>query len=379
MKKIKREQLIKNIDEIIPYINNPRDNDAAVDAVASSIKNFGFNQPIAIDSNNEIIAGHTRYKAAKKLGIKEVPCVIIDDLTDEEVKAYRLADNKVAELAEWDIDLLNLELGELENANLEFNMEDFGFEIDLQGENEVIEDDFECELEEETNIKQGDIFQLGRHRLMCGDSTNRTDVQKLMGDNQADLLLTDPPYNIDYKELSKDRKIKNDKMSDEEFLNFLKKTIIKCPTAYVFCSWQYVHIFKKAMEELVMAPKAMIVWDKVNPAQNLDKYYKRHELILYYGKFGGEKTIRGDVWELKRQKNTVHPTMKPLELIGMILQDNPEAKNVVDVFGGSGTTLLACEELGRKCYMMEYEPKYCDVIIKRWEEFTGKEAIKINE
>lgn len=379
MKKIKREQLIKNIDEIIPYINNPRDNDAAVDAVASSIKNFGFNQPIAIDSNNEIIAGHTRYKAAKKLGIKEVPCVIIDDLTDEEVKAYRLADNKVAELAEWDIDLLNLELGELENANLEFNMEDFGFEIDLQGENEVIEDDFECELEEETNIKQGDIFQLGRHRLMCGDSTNRTDVQKLMGDNQADLLLTDPPYNIDYKELSKDRKIKNDKMSDEEFLNFLKKTIIKCPTAYVFCSWQYVHIFKKAMEELGMAPKAMIVWDKVNPAQNLDKYYKRHELILYYGKFGGEKTIRGDVWELKRQKNTVHPTMKPLELIGMILQDNPEAKNVVDVFGGSGTTLLACEELGRKCYMMEYEPKYCDVIIKRWEEFTGKEAIKINE
>lgn len=191
-------------------------------------------------------------------------------------------------------------------------------------------------------------------------------------------MVTDPPYNIDYKELSKDRKIKNDKMSDEEFLSFLKKTIIKCPTAYVFCSWQYVHIFKKAMEELGMAPKAMIVWDKVNPAQNLDKYYKRHELILYYGKFGGEKTIRGDVWELKRQKNTVHPTMKPLELIGMILQDNPEAKNVVDVFGGSGSTLIACEQTERNCLMMELDPKYCDVIIKRWEEFTGEEAIKIN-
>lgn len=193
MKKIKREQLIKNIDEIIPYINNPRDNDATVDAVASSIKNFGFNQPIAIDSNNEIIAGHTRYKAAKKLGIKEVPCVIIDDLTDEEVKAYRLADNKVAELAEWDIDLLNLELGELENANLEFNMEDFGFEIDLQGENEVIEDDFECELEEETSTKQGDIFQLGRHRLMCGDSTSLDDVKKLMGGEYSSRFISYRP------------------------------------------------------------------------------------------------------------------------------------------------------------------------------------------
>lgn len=371
--------IYKNVDELTPYANNPRNNDMAVDSVAKSIKEFGFKVPIIIDGDGEIVAGHTRLKASKKLGLKEVPCIVASDLTPEQVKAFRLADNKVSEFANWDLDLLNIELEELKDNSLDFAMDEFGFEIDLHDENEIIEDDFNCELEEETDIKQGDIFQLGRHRLMCGDSTNRKDVQKLMGDNQADLLLTDPPYNIDYKELSKDRKIKNDKMSDEEFLNFLKKTIIKCPTAYVFCSWQYVHIFKKAMEELGMAPKAMIVWDKVNPAQNLDKYYKRHELILYYGKFGGEKTIRGDVWELKRQKNTVHPTMKPLELIGMILQDNPEAKNVVDVFGGSGTTLLACEELGRKCYMMEYEPKYCDVIIKRWEEFTGEKAEKINE
>ena len=177
MDKLKIEY--KNVDDLIPYENNPRKNDNAVEAVAKSIKEFGFKVPIVIDSEGIIVAGHTRLKAAKELGLEEVPCIIADDLTPEQVKAFRLADNKLAELADWDFDLLNLELEELEDMN--FNMEDFGFEINLQEETKIIEDDFDCDLVEETDIKQGDIFQLGRHRLMCGDSTSLEDVQKLVG------------------------------------------------------------------------------------------------------------------------------------------------------------------------------------------------------
>lgn len=165
---------------MIPYANNPRNNDIAVEPLKNSIKEFGFKVPIIVDKDGEIVAGHTRLKAAKELKLEEVPCIIADDLTPEQVKAFRLADNKVGELAEWDFDLLDLELEELENVN--FDMEGFGFEFNLQKEEAgVIEDDFDCELEEETNIKQGDIFQLGRHRLMCGDSTSLEDVQKLAG------------------------------------------------------------------------------------------------------------------------------------------------------------------------------------------------------
>lgn len=190
---------------------------------------------------------------------------------------------------------------------------------------------------------------------------------------KADLVFTDPPYNINYQGVSDKRQIMNDKMSDEEFIKFLEKSIPKTDTVYVCCSWQYAHLFKKAMENIGMPPKAMIVWNKVNPAQHLDKYFKQHEIIWYYGKFGGEKTLRGDIWECKRQRNTVHPTMKPIELIAMALQDNPNKKIVYDGFGGSGSTLIACEQLGRKCYTMELDPKYCDVIIKRWETLTGKQ------
>ena len=153
---------------------------------------------------------------------------------------------------------------------------------------------------------------------------------------------------------------------------------MKTDTAYVCCSWQYSHLFKQAMENLGMPPKAMIVWNKVNPAQHLDKYFKQHEIIWYFGKFGGEKTLRGDIWECKRQKNTVHPTMKPIELIAMALNDNKDKKNVYDGFGSSGSTLIACEQLDRNCYMMELDPHYVDVIIARWEQFTGQKAVLLN-
>lgn len=363
------------LEELKPYEKNPRKNAEAVKYVAESIKQFGFKVPIVIDKNNVIVAGHTRYKAAKKLGIHEVPCIVADDLTDEQVKAFRLADNKVAEKAEWDFDLLFDELDSI----FDIDMESLGFEFDVEDEEpEVIEDDFDSELPEEPKAKLGDIYVLGNHRLMCGDSTSVTDVEKLMNGEKADMVFTDPPYNIDYKGVRDNRKIKNDKMEDDDFLDFLQQSIMVCDTAYVCCSWQYAHLFKQAMENLGMKPKAMIVWNKVNPAQHLDKYFKQHEIIWYYGEFGGSKTLRGDVWELKRQKNTLHPTMKPIELIAMALEDQPNKEKVYDGFGGSGSTLIACEQLGRTCYTMELDPKYVDVIIARWEQLTGKKAILIN-
>ena len=363
----------KKIADIKPYEKNPRKNDSAVDAVANSISQFGFKNPIIIDKDGVIVCGHTRYKAAKKLGIDKVPCVIADDLTEEQIKAYRLADNKVSELAEWDIDLLGEEL----DGIFDIDMSDFGFDLsEEEEETEVIEDEVPQEVE--PVAKMGDIWQLGRHRLMCGDSTSITDVEKLMNGNKADMVFTDPPYNIAYQGVSDKRTIKNDKMSDDDFVQFLQDIIMKTDTAYVCCSWQYSHLFRQAMENLGMPPKAMIIWNKVNPAQHLDKYFKQHEIIWYFGKFGGEKTLRGDIWECKRQKNTVHPTMKPIELIAMALNDNKDKKNVYDGFGGSGSTLIACEQLDRNCFMMELDPHYVDVIIARWEKFTGQKAVLLN-
>ena len=365
MEKLKIEYI--DTEKLIPYINNPRINDNAVDVVAASIKEFGFKNPIIIDKENVIIAGHTRLKAAKKLGLEEVPVIRVEDLTENQIKAFRIADNKTAEFAEWDFELLEIELEGLDDVFTGFDIK----ELDdmFPDDTEVIEDNFDEEPPEEPISKRGDIWLLGRHRLMCGDSTSINDVEKLMNGNKADMLFTDPPYNIDYKGVKDDRKIMNDKMSDEDFTKFISEAIGSYPTMYVCCSWQFVELFKKAMENNGVPPKAMIVWDKINPAQHLDKYYKRHELILYYGEFGGHKTLRGDVWQVKRQRNTLHPTMKPIELIAMAIEDNPKADIVYDAFGGSGSTLIACEQLNRICYMMELDEKYVDVIVNRYIKF----------
>lgn len=369
-------EIIKlNINEVIPYSKNPRKNDNAVDAVAESIKQCGYCSPIVIDEDNVILAGHTRLKALKKLKWKEVECVRKTGLTEEQKKKYRILDNKTNELAEWDFDLLEEEI-----YGLDFDGFDFGFDFNSDEDDaEIIEDEVpEIDEENEPITQCGDIWQLGRHRLMCGDSTDKATVELLMDGKKADMVFTDPPYNIGYRGVSDKRTIQNDKMTDEDFVDFLEKALMPCETMYVCCSWQYSHLFRQALENIGQKIKAMIVWDKVNPAQHLDKYFKQHEIIWYCGAFGGEKTLRGDVWQCKRQKNTVHPTMKPLELIGMALQDQPKKKTVYDGFGGSGSTLIACEQLDRTCYMMELDPKYCDVIIKRWETFTGKKAVKIN-
>ena len=371
-------QLIET-NKILPYINNPRKN-LNIDKVASSIKEFGFQQPIVVDKEFVIIVGHTRFEAAKKLGYEKVP-VQIADLTENQAKAYRIADNRLNQDADWDGELLTVELNNLLSQN--FNLDSIGFDEDelndiLFEEKEGLTDEDEVpevagELEEPIT-KLGDIWKLGNHRVMCGDSTFIDNIDLVTKKEKIDMVFTDPPYNIDYQGIKDKRKIKNDKMDDESFVDFLTSSLLGCETMYVCCSWQYAHLFREAMIKIARKPKAMIIWDKVNPAQHLDKYFKQHEIIYYYGDFGGHKTIRGDVWNLKRKKNTLHPTMKPVELITMALGDQSDKKIVYDGFLGSGSTLIACEKLQRICYGMELEPKYCDVIIKRWENFTGLKA-----
>jgi DNA modification methylase len=383
-RRIVMEIVYKKVNELIPYINNSRTHsEEQVNQIVASINEFGFTNPLLIDEKDNIIAGHGRLLASKKLKMEEVPCIVLSGLTEAQKKAYIIADNKMALNAGWDDELLKIELENLKE--LDFDLELTGFNVDelddifqVEEEQEIVEDDFDIEPPEEPKAKLGDIYQLGNHRLMCGDSTSEEDVEKLMNGNKADMVFTDPPYNIAYSGIKDKRTIENDKMNDEDFVDFLEKSIMKCDTAYVCCSWQYEHLFKKAMTNIGMAPKAMIIWNKVNPAQHLDKYFKQHEIIFYYGKFGGEKTIRGDIWECKRQKNTVHPTMKPIELIAMALGDNKDKEIVYDGFGGSGSTLIACEQLNRNCYMMELDEHYASVIIERYINFTGNDVYRLN-
>ena len=370
---------IADINTIKPYENNPRKlKDSAIEKVAMSLKEYGFRQPIVVDKDRIIVVGHTRYRASKKLGFKEVPITIADNLTPEQINAYRIADNRTAEESEWDNELLKMEIKDLESKD--FKLDLLGFNEDqlndlLFEEKQGLTDEDEIpEAPEEPITKLGDIWKLGNHRLLCGDSTFIDNIDLVTKKEKVDMVFTDPPYNIDYQGVKDKRKIKNDKMDDESFVDFLTSSLLGCETMYVCCSWQYAHLFREAMTKIARKPKAMIIWDKVNPAQHLDKYFKQHEIIYYYGDFGGQKTLRGDVWNLKRKKNTLHPTMKPVELITMALEDQPNKKTVYDGFLGSGSTIIACEKMDRICYGMELDPKYCDVIVKRWEQFTGKKA-----
>jgi DNA modification methylase len=370
------------VSALIPYAKNSRTHDdAQVAQIAASIKEFGWTNPILVDGDKGVIAGHGRLLAARKLGMAKVPTIELKDMTEAQKKAYVIADNKLALNAGWDTNFLSLELQELKDQDFDLTL--LGFddkELDALLAPETTEgltdEDSVPDTPIEPKTKLGDIYILGNHRLMCGDSTSIDAIDKLLDGHRPDMVFTDPPYNIDYQGVKDKReKIKNDKMDDSAFKDFLTQSLYSCETMYVCCSWQYSHLFKEAMETIGRKPKAMIVWDKVNPAQNLDKYYKQHELIYYYGDFGGHKTLRGDVWTLKRQKNTVHPTMKPVELIQLALEDQVGKHIVLDIFGGSGSTMIACEKLGRKARLMELDPKYCDVIVKRWEDFTGKKAI----
>lgn len=383
--------IYKEVDELIPYINNPRNNTNAVDAVASSIKNFGFKNPIVIGEDNEIINGHTRMLAAKKLGLTKVPCILADDLNDEEKKAFRLADNKTSELAEWDFDLLDIELKELDKIDFDFDMSDFGFEeLEELEDIEAVEDDYNPDEEIIYKTKAGDVWLLGNHRLMCGDSTKQNDVDKLMNGIKADLLLTDPPYNINYQGCTSDKlTIKNDSMEDEEFRRFLVDTFmcannVMNPGAnfYIWHGESEGYNFRGAAKDIGWQIRQCLIWNKNQMIIGRQDYQWKHEPCLYGWTEGGSHSWYSDRKQTtvlnfdKPLRNGEHPTMKPVELFAyQIKNSSRKSDNVLDLFGGSGTTLIACEQLGRNAFIMELDEKYCDVIINRWEQLTGREAV----
>ncbi|OCW99281.1 DNA modification methylase [Streptococcus phage Javan117] len=383
----------KKLSEITPYKNNPRNNDEAVGPVAESIKEFGFKVPIVVDKNGEIVNGHTRYKAAKKLGLETVPVIVADDLSDEQIKAFRLADNKVGEIAVWDLDLLNEELNDI----LDLDMSAFGFDV-LDNLDDLIEDekdldDFTENVPDEPKSKLGDIYQLGSHKLMCGDSTSAADVKKLMNGELADLLLTDPPYNVSYEGKTKDSlTIKNDSMDNDSFRQFLVNAFssaneVMKPGAvfYIWHADSEGYNFRGACFDIGWTVRQCLIWNKNSMVLGRQDYHWKHEPCLY-----GWKDGAGHLWASDRkqttvidyekpQRNGVHPTMKPVGLFDYQIKNNTKGSDIVlDLFGGSGTTLIACESNGRHARLMEYDPKYVDVIINRWEELTGDKAIKLN-
>lgn len=380
-----------NIDDIKPYDNNPRDNDNAVESTANSIKEFGWQQPIVVDKDMVIIVGHTRYKAAKKLGYKEVPVVVASNLSKEQVRAYRLADNKTGELAEWDFKLLD---DELQNI-LDIDMSDFGFELDIsEDKEEVKEDDFDEEVPEEPKSKLGQIYQLGRHRLMCGDSTKPEDVKKLVGEVQADLLLTDPPYNVGYEGKQESKMtIKNDRQEDDEFYKFLfnaftaaKANLKQGASFYIWYASLEAANFNNAANNAGLSVREELIWEKNNLVMGRRDYQWKHEPCLYGWVEGGSHSWYSDRKQTtvmhfdKPQRSDLHPTMKPVALFDYQIKNSTKSGDtVLDLFGGSGTTIMACEQNGRNACVMEYDPKYVDVIIKRWEDFTGKKAKLIED
>ncbi|MBC2722022.1 DNA modification methylase [Desulfosporosinus sp.] len=376
------------IGELIPYENNPRKNDSAVEVVAHSIQEFGFKIPVIIDAENVIVCGHTRVKAAKKLGLKTIPCLRADDLTEDQIKAFRLADNKTAEYAEWDFEKLEVEL-----KGIDFDMTLFDFE---PPETEVADDDFDLEeaLDEidDPVTQNGDVWLLGHHRLACGDSTKPSDMDKLMDNQQADLVLTDPPYNVDYEGGTKDKlKIQNDKMNDDKFLQFLTDAFTrmhehskKGAAIYVFHADSEGYNFRNAFKLAGYSLRQCLVWAKNSLVLGRQDYQWQHEPILYGWKDGASHVWYGDRKQTtlikydKPQRNADHPTMKPVGLCGyFIANSSKEGDIVLDPFGGSGSTLMACEQNGRSCYTMEMDPKYCDVIVHRYEELTGQKAQRI--
>lgn len=379
----------KNIEEIKMYENNPRNNDGAVEYVANSIKEFGFKVPIVLDKNNIIVAGHTRYKAAKLLNITEIPCIIADDLSDEQVKAFRLIDNKAAELASWDIDLLNLELENIKDIDMEL----FDFQISNILDN-VVDDEYEVELPEDPKTKNGNIYKLGNHYLMCGDSTNAEDVKKLMNNQLADLIVTDPPYNVNYEgKTDNNLKIMNDNMENNQFYSFLESAFINLyesikdgGSIYVFHADTEGLNFRKAMMSSGFKLADCLVWVKNAFVMGRQDYHWKHEPVLYGWKPGASHYFINDrsqstVLEFDKPiRNEEHPTMKPIDLITYLINNSSKKDEIVlDLFGGSGTTMIACEQTNRKAFIMELDPRYCDVIVDRWEKFTNQKAELINE
>lgn len=388
--------VVRPIAEIKPYGKNPRKNDAAAKAVAESIKQCGYIAPIIVDEDGVILAGHTRYKALKKLGKKEVECIVKEGLTEEQKRKYRLLDNKTNELAEWDMDLLAEELEGLDFGELDL---DWGIPK-MEEEAEVIEDEVP-EVDDETPpvAKLGDIWQLGQHRLMCGDSTKLEDVEKLMDGVKADMAFTDPPWNVNYGAIKegnaqgyKPRTILNDFMGTEEFKSFMFDAFASLSFAQKVGAMTYVVMSAQEWGNMMLTLaqndyhwSSTIIWNKDSLVLSRKDYHTKYEPIWYGWKEGTrlcplEDRKQSDVWDIPRpKKSEEHPTMKPVELVARAIKNSSKQGDaVIDLFGGSGTTLIASEQLDRNCYMMELDPRYVDVIVKRWEALTGEKAVLLN-
>lgn len=383
------------IGAIKPYEKNPRKNDAAVDSVAKSIKEFGWQVPIVVDTDMVIICGHTRLKAAMKLGLTEVPVHVADKLTPEQIQAFRIADNKTSELAEWDYALLADELRLLCDSGYDatmtgFTLEDIG---DIMAGEDVPTDgatdpDDVPEPPKEAESIPGKIYQLGEHRLICGDSTNAADIKAVMGGDQASLWMTDPPYNVAY-EGSDGKTIQNDDMEDGKFREFLitafkgaVENMAPGATFYIFHADSEGYNFRAACFNAGLKVRQCLIWKKDSLVLGRQDYHWIHEPCLAGWKDGASHHWYGDrkqttVMEFaKPKKNGDHPTMKPVEMLEYLLKNSSKRGDIVlDTFGGSGSTMMACERLGRKARLVELDPKYCDVIRRRWAEFVFGEGV----
>ncbi len=383
------------VADLIPYARNSRTHDdAQVAQIAASIREFGFTNPVLIDPENGIVAGHGRVLAARKLGLDEVPCIRLSDLSEAQRKAYVIADNKLALNAAWDNEMLLLEIQELQAAD--FDLALLGFsddELEALKPQEIApgltDEDAVPAVQPDPISKPGDVWLLGKHRVMCGDSTSIDAVEILMAGQKADQLVTDPPYNIAYEGGSKKREqIKNDEMGSADFRQFLRDAFTAADAVMkagaVFYIWHADtegYNFRGACLDSGWQVRQTLIWNKDNSAFGRQDYHWKHEPCLY-----GWKDGAGHLWAADRKQTTIieckrpsksdlHPTMKPVELMQYQIENNTKGSDLVlDLFGGSGSTLIACEKTGRHARLMELDPKYVDVIVRRWQEFTGKAA-----
>ena len=423
----------RSLSEIVPYDQNPRDNDMAVDAVARSIGEFGFWQPIVVDNDGIIIVGHTRVKAAHNLELTKVPVIVANDLTPEQIRAYRIADNKSHELSTWNLDLLSTELSELRRMNLDlellgFSMDELANIFDPGVKDGLTDPDKVPEPSDAPNAQLGDLWQLGDHRLLCGDSGNAEHVDRLLGGAKIQLIVSDPPYNVKVEPRShnaiaagnssfksnharhrdlaripktskpttrkmraKDRLLVNDFVSDTEFeqmlnawFNNMARVLEPGRAFYIWGGYSNLGVYPGPLKAAGLYFSQGIIWDKEWPVLTRKDFMGAFEICFYGWREGAGHEFFGpgnitDLWRVRKvtPQSMVHLTEKPVELaVRPIQYSSRPGENVLDLFGGSGSTLIAAEQTGRKAFLMEIDPPYCDVIVKRWEEFTGREATR---
>lgn len=397
--KLANKITLTNTNALIPYAANARTHsDAQVDKIAASIKEFGFNNPILIDQDKGVVAGHGRLMASQKLGLEQVPTIELSHLSDAERRAYILADNRLALDAGWDEEVLALELKRLEEeidlSLLGFNDLELATLLDsLETEEGLTDEDAVPETPNEPITKLGDVWQLGEHRLMCGDSTLIDSLEVLMAGQKADMLFTDPPYGMSYgggraksdQDVQTHGMILGDDLEGNYLIEMIRDAVGGAvlvskngASKYVCLPWRTYSEFEKALSQIDMKPTACIVWDKKSIGLGNSNYRPQHEFIFYVkGENWHGDRAQSDVWYMSRGATGeyVHPTQKPVELIEKAILNSSKSQDVViDVFGGSGSSLIACEKTNRVCMMMELDPKYCDVIVQRWQNFTGKTA-----